>query len=143
MHPHPAGLKKSLKLWHVVIMGLAYLTPMAVFDTFGIVTELTDGHVATSYLMALVGMLFTALSYGALVRRFPSAGSAYTYAQKAFTPYVGFMVGWSSLLDYLFMPMINMLLAKIYMEALFPGVAPWTYILALAAVALYASISPG
>ena len=125
------GLRKTLSLWQVVMMGLAYLTPMAVFDTFGIVTELTDGHVATSYLMALVGMLFTALSYGALVRRFPSAGSAYTYAQKAFTPYVGFMVGWSSLLDYLFMPMINMLLAKIYLTALFPGVEPWVFILGL------------
>jgi hypothetical protein len=47
MHAHPAGLKKSLKLWHVVIMGLAYLTPMAVFDTFGIVTateKLDDVH---------------------------------------------------------------------------------------------------
>lgn len=74
MHPHPAGLKKSLKLWHVVIMGLAYLTPMAVFDTFGIVTEITEGHVPTAYLLALIGMLFTAMSYGHLVRKFPSAG---------------------------------------------------------------------
>lgn len=30
------------------------------------------------------------------------------------------MVGWSSLLDYLFLPMINVLLAKIYLSALFP-----------------------
>ncbi len=30
------------------------------------------------------------------------------------------MVGWSSLLDYLFLPMINALLAKIYLTALFP-----------------------
>ena len=88
MHAHPAGLKKSLKLWHVVIMGLAYLTPMAVFDTFGIVTEITEGHVPTAYLFALIGMLFTAMSYGHLVRKFPSAGSAYTYAQKVFHPYV-------------------------------------------------------
>lgn len=28
------GLRKSLSLWQVVMMGLAYLTPMAVFDTF-------------------------------------------------------------------------------------------------------------
>ncbi|WP_250159421.1 hypothetical protein, partial [Pseudomonas mosselii] len=28
-------LRKSLKLWQVVMMGLAYLTPMTVFDTFG------------------------------------------------------------------------------------------------------------
>lgn len=119
-------LRQTLSLWQVVMMGLAYLTPMAVFDTFGIVSEMTAGHVPTSYMMALIGMLFTATSYATLVRRFPSAGSAYTYAQKAFTPNIGFMVGWSSLLDYLFMPMINMLLAKIYLTALFPGVpAAW------------------
>ncbi|WP_421246134.1 APC family permease [Aeromonas sanarellii] len=140
MNAHPVGLKKSLKLWHVVIMGLAYLTPMAVFDTFGIVTEITEGHVPTAYLFALVGMLFTAMSYGHLVRKFPSAGSAYTYAQKVFHPYVGFMVGWVSLLDYMFMPMINMLLAKIYMEALFPNLEPWTYILALTAVMTFLNL---
>ncbi|MGL5480294.1 MAG: APC family permease, partial [Aeromonas veronii] len=134
MAAQQVGLKKTLKLWQVVVMGLAYLTPMAVFDTFGIVTEITEGHVPTAYLFALIGMLFTALSYGHLVRKFPSAGSAYTYAQKVFHPYVGFMVGWTSLLDYMFMPMINMLLAKIYLEALFPNVEPWTYIFGLAAV---------
>ena len=87
---------------------------MTIFDTFGIVSGLTDGHVATAYAFALLAILFTALSYGKLVKKFPSAGSAYTYAQKAISPHVGFMVGWSSLLDYLFMPMINILLAKIY-----------------------------
>ncbi|MEX0632667.1 APC family permease [Serratia ureilytica] len=68
-------------------------------------------------------MLFTAISYGKLVRQ-PTAGSAYTYAQKAINPHVGFLVGWSSLLDYLFLPMINTLLAKIYLTALFPEVPP-------------------
>ncbi len=102
------------------MMGLAYMQPMTLFDTFGIVSGLTDGHVATAYAFALIAILFTAVSYGKLVRRFPSAGSAYTYAQKAISPHVGFMVGWSSLLDYLFMPMINILLAKNYFETLVP-----------------------
>ncbi len=106
-------LRKSLKLWQVVMMGLAYLTPMTVFDTFGIVSGISNGHVPASYLLALAGVLFTAISYGKLVRQFPEAGSAYTYAQKSISPHVGFMVGWSSLLDYLFLPMINVLLAKI------------------------------
>ena len=110
------------------MMGLAYLTPMTVFDTFGIVSGLTDGHVPTSYLLALAGVLFTAISYGKLVRQFPTAGSAYTYAQKAINPHVGFLVGWSSLLDYLFLPMINTLLAKIYLTALFPEVPPWVWV---------------
>lgn len=126
--PH---LKKSLTLLPVVMMGLAYMQPMTLFDTFGIVSGLTDGHVATAYAFALVAILFTALSYGKLVRRFPSAGSAYTYAQKAISPHVGFMVGWSSLLDYLFMPMINILLAKIYFEALVPGIPSWIFVFML------------
>ncbi|WP_445497452.1 APC family permease [Photorhabdus sp. SF281] len=124
-------LRKTLTLVQVVMMGLAYLQPTTIFDTFGIVSGLTDGHVATSYAIALIAILFTALSYGKLVKRFPSAGSAYTYAQKSISPHVGFMVGWSSLLDYLFMPMINILLAKIYLQAIFPGVDPWIFVVGL------------
>lgn len=125
------GLKKTLTLLPVVMIGLAYMQPMTLFDTFGIVSGLTDGHVPMAYAFALIAILFTALSYGKLVRRFPSAGSAYTYAQKSFNPLVGFMVGWSSLLDYLFMPMINILLAKIYFEALVPGIPSWIFVVVL------------
>ncbi len=107
-------LRKTLTLVPVVMMGLAYMQPMTLFDTFGIVSGMTDGHVPTAYAFALIAILFTALSLAKLVRRYPSAGSAYTYAQKSISPTVGFMVGWSSLLDYLFAPMINILLAKIY-----------------------------
>ncbi|WP_127959571.1 APC family permease [Serratia microhaemolytica] len=121
-------LRKTLKLWQVVMMGLAYLTPMTVFDTFGIVSGVTDGHVPTSYLFALAGVLFTAISYGKLVRQYPTSGSAYTYTQKAINPHVGFLVGWASLLDYLFLPMINTLLAKIYLTALFPEVPTWVWV---------------
>lgn len=126
-------LRKTLTLIPVVMMGLAYMQPMTLFDTFGIVSGMTDGHVPTAYAFALVAILFTALSYGKLVRRYPSAGSAYTYAQKSISPTVGFMVGWSSLLDYLFAPMINILLAKIYFEALVPSIPSWVFVIALVA----------
>lgn len=122
-------LKRSLKLWQVVIMGLAYMTPMVVFDTFGIVSGETNGHVPAAYVIALIGMLFTAVSYGKLVRVFPQAGSAYTYTQKAMNRHVGFLVGWSSLLDYLFLPMVNALLTKLYLNALFPSVPDFIWVL--------------
>lgn len=124
-------LRKTLTLMQVVMMGLAYLQPMTIFDTFGIVSSLTQGHVPASYIIALIAILFTALSYGKMVKRFPSAGSAYTYVQKSIHPHLGFMVGWSSLLDYLFMPMINILLAKIYLSAIFPHVPPWMFVAGL------------
>ncbi|MGO0061805.1 APC family permease [Brevibacillus fluminis] len=122
------SLKRSLKLSHVVILGLGYMTPMTVFDTFGIVSTETGGHVPTAYLLALVAMLFTASSYGKMVKEFPVAGSAYSYTRKTINPHVGFLVGWLAMLDYLFLPMINVLLTKIYGSAAFPDVPGWMWI---------------
>lgn len=121
-------LKRSLKLWQLVMMGLAYMTPMVVFDTFGIVSDITGGHVPSAYIIGLIGMLFTAVSYGKLVKVFPEAGSAYSYTQKAINGHLGFLVGWSSLLDYLFLPMVNALLTRIYLNALFPNVPTWIWV---------------
>ncbi len=105
------------------------MTPMVVFDTFGIISEKTGGHVPTAYLIALVGIIFTAASYGKVVRVFPEAGSAYTYTRKAINGHLGFLVGWTSLLDYLFLPMVNALLCKIYFSVLFPNLPSWIWVI--------------
>lgn len=123
-------LKRSLGLWAVVVLGLGYLTPAVVFDTFGIVSGDTNGHVPTAYIIALVAMLFTAFSYGKMVRVYPTSGSAYTYAQRTMGPRIGFFVGWLSLLDYLLLPMVNVLLGKIYLEAIFPDIPSWIWVIA-------------
>lgn len=128
------GLHKNLGLWHVIIIGLAYIQPMTLFDTFGLVSEVSHFHVPTSYIFALVAILLTSISYGHMIRRYPSSGSAYTYAQQAIHPNVGFMVGWSSWLDYLLSPMVNIILAGIYLQALFPSVNHWIWVVALTAL---------
>ncbi|MGF7035098.1 putrescine importer [Paenibacillus mucilaginosus] len=128
----PATLRKSLKLRHIVILGLGYMTPTTVFDTYGIVTDTTSGHVPAAYIVTLIAILFTAACYGHMVRAFPVAGSAYTYSRTALNPHVGFMVGWIALLDYIFLPMINVLLTRIYLEAAFPGVPGWIWIVVMA-----------
>src|SRR5687767_3167569 len=96
-----SGLKRTLGLWAIVALGLGYMTPTVMFDTFGIVSDQTDGAVPTAYLVALVVMFFTAISYGRMVRVFPSAGSAYTYTRETMHPGLGFLVGWTAMLDYL------------------------------------------
>ncbi|STQ12217.1 Putrescine importer [Enterobacter cloacae] len=133
-------LRSSLKLWQVVMMGLAYLTPMTVFDTFGIVSGISNGHVPASYLLALAGVMFTAISYGKLVRQFPEAALRTPTRRNRFGPHLGFMVGWSSLLDYLFLPMINVLLAKIYLSALFPEVPPWVWVVGFVTILTLANL---
>ncbi|GAA2179303.1 APC family permease [Leucobacter tardus] len=124
----PARLKRTLKLRHLVFIGLAYMAPLAVFDMFGIVSEETDGHVPLAYLVVMVAVLFTAFSYSRMVRFFPIAGSAYTYAKEAINAHVGFLVGWVATLDYLLLPMINAILSGIYMGAVFPDVPFWVWV---------------
>ncbi|MEW9676769.1 APC family permease [Lentibacillus sp. L22] len=127
-------IQRKLRLVHVVAIGLAYMSPFAVFDTFGIASDVSSGHVPTAYVVVFLAILFTAMSYGKLVKRFPNAGSVYTYTKNILNPYLGVMVGWVSFIAYLALPMINALLAKIYLSAGFPNVPGWVWIVGLIAV---------
>lgn len=119
---------KGLALWQVVIIGIAYMTPMTVFDTFGIVSGTTEGRVPLAYLVALVAMLLTAFSYARFSKVTHKPGSAYTYTAESCGVSYGFFVGWCALLDYLLLPLINALLCGIYLEAILPGIPYWTWV---------------
>jgi amino acid transporter len=121
-------LKRTLGLGSVVLFGLAYMAPMIVLGTFGVLAQDSAGVVPTAYLLALIAMLFTAISYGRLAGQFPVAGSAYTYSRKAIDSRVGFLVGWAVLLDYFFLPMVIWLIGASYLNAQFPAIAPWIWI---------------
>lgn len=124
------SLRRVMGVPSLVIFGLAYMVPLTVFTTYGLVAVTTGGHVPTAYLVTLVAMLFTAFSYAALVKAFPRAGSAYTYARRAFGGHVGFLTGWSLMIDYLLLPLINYVLMGIYLNAQLPGIPPWVFALA-------------
>ena len=119
----PPHLHRVLGLPALVLFGLAYMVPLTVFTTYGVVTDSTAGHLPGAYVLTLAAMLFTAYSYGRMVVVHPYAGSAYTYTQKSFGSHAGFLVGWALLLDYIFLPMINYLVIGIYLNAQFPSVA--------------------
>lgn len=135
-----ASLQKTLLLGHIIVIGLAYIQPMTLFDTFGMVSEASIQHVPTSYFFALLAVLLTALSYGHMIKKYPSSGSAYTYVQRAIHPNAGFMVGWSSLLDYILSPMVNILLAVIYLSDIFPDINHWVWVISLAALTTWVNL---
>jgi amino acid transporter len=124
----PARLKRSLGTPSLLLFGLAYMLPLAVFTTYGLVTQVTGGHLAGAYFITTVAMLFTAYSYANMVRAYPAAGSAYTYTQKAFGPHLGFLTGWALLLDYLVLPLLNYLIIGLYLNQAFPAVPAWVFI---------------
>ena len=128
------NLRRALGLPSLVLFGLVYIVPLTVFTTYGIVTQTTGGRLPIAYIVTLVAMGFTALSYARMVVAYPVAGSAYTYTQKTFGAPLGFLTGWSLLLDYLFLPMLNYLVIGIYLEAAFPAVPAWVFIVLSIAV---------
>ncbi|CAI8909487.1 amino acid permease [Pseudomonas sp. Root68] len=125
-----ARLQRTLSLGSVVLFGIAYMTPIIVLGTFGILAQSTAGMVPAAYLAALVAMFFTAMSYGRMASAFPVAGSAYSYVRKAISPKLGFIAGWAVLLDYLFLPMAIWLIGAAYLNSAFPAVPQWIWVLA-------------
>ncbi|MGV0772096.1 APC family permease [Mycobacterium syngnathidarum] len=133
MTPPPAGqptLVRALGLRSLVLFGLAYMTPLIVLGIFGVVASTTGGASASAYLIALAAMLFTASSYGRMAAAYPVSGSAYTYVRRTIDPRIGFLTGWAVLLDYLFLPMVIWLIGAAYLDAQFPGVPGWLWVLA-------------
>ncbi len=115
-----ARLQRSLSLGAVVLFGIAYMTPIIVLGTFGILAEITHGAVSAAYLAAAVAMFFTALSYARMAKLFPVAGSAYSYVRHSISDHLGFIAGWAVLLDYLFLPMAIWLIGAAYLHSAFP-----------------------
>ncbi|MGH7737871.1 MAG: APC family permease [Candidatus Tyrphobacter sp.] len=137
-------LKRSLTLGGLFVYGLVLVVPIAPIAVFGIVFDASRGMVPLVYAIGLVAMLFTALSYMAMVREFPVAGSVYSYAARSLGPTVGFFAGWAILLDYLLVPTVTYVACAIAVHAALPSVpqAVWVVVLlGLATTVNYYGIS--
>ncbi len=121
------GLKRQLSLWNLIIYGLIVVQPTAPMPSFGVVSTEAKGHVVTALLIAMVAMFFTALSYGRMARAYPSAGSAYTYVGREIHPGLGYVTGWSMVMDYVINPLICTIWCSKAAAVFLPGVpyAAW------------------
>lgn len=99
-------LRRALGLWDLILYGVIVIQPTAPMSVFGVLSERGHGHVVTTVLLAMVGMMFTAISYGRMARAYPSAGSAFTFVGKEINPALGYVTGWSMVMDYMLNPMI-------------------------------------
>src|SRR5256884_1525339 len=99
-------LRRSLTLWDLILYGVIVIQPVAPMSVFGVLSDRGHGHVVTTILIAMVAMLFTAISYGRMARAYPSAGSAFTYVGQEINPALGYVTGWSMVMDYMLNPMI-------------------------------------
>ena len=103
---NPGQLRRTLTLWNLIIYGIIVVQPTAPMPSFGVISKQAHGHVVTALLIAMVAMLFTAVSYGKMARVYPVAGSAYTYVGRELHPALGYLTGWSITMDYMLNPLI-------------------------------------
>ena len=57
-------LRRTLTLWDLILYGVIVIQPVAPMSVFGVLSDRGHGHVVTTILIAMVAMLFTAISYG-------------------------------------------------------------------------------
>src|SRR5579884_3914250 len=124
---YDAQLRRSLTLTDLLVYGLVFIVPIAPFAIFGVVFNASRGMVPLTYVIGLVAMLFTALSYREMSAAFPVAGSVYAYAGRGLHPAAGFLAGWAILLDYLLIPTLCYVAGAAALHAVVPAIpqAAW------------------
>ncbi len=126
-------LDRTLGLWNLIIIGMVIIQPTAPMGIYGVISNKAHGHVVTTILIAMVAMLFTAISYGRMARVYPSAGSAYTYVGQEIHSAFGYIVGWGMVMDYLLNPLICMAFCAKAAMNIVPGLSYYVWIVIFAA----------
>ncbi len=133
-------LKRALSLWDLTVYGLLFMVIIAPHSIYGYVTVDSHGMAPLVYLVGFVAIFFTALSYCRMAKRFPIAGSVYSYVQHGINPHVGFIAGWLILLDYVFVPGLLYLMVGNWCVALFPAIPAWAWIVLFIVVNTYINV---
>ena len=97
---------------------------------FGVLSNRGRGHVVTTILLAMVAMILTAVSYGRMARVYPSAGSAFTYVGKEINPFLGYVTGWSMVMDYMLNPIIMIIWCSKAAMNFAPSIPYWVWAIA-------------
>jgi amino acid transporter len=123
------ALNRSLKLRDLVVYGMVFMIPIAPMGIYGYIVSEAKGMATLAYLVGMVAMLFTALSYARMSALCPKAGSVYAYASHAIGPRIGFLVGWIVLLDYILIPALCYVVAAIALEGV-TAISKWIWLVA-------------
>jgi amino acid transporter len=121
-------LNRTMSLFDVVVYGLIYMVPLAPLQVFGFAYNFSGGMVAAAYAVAAVAMYFSAVSYSEMAQEFPVAGSVYSYVRFGAGEFLGFMSGWSILLDYLLLPGLLCIFAAAAMHLQVPALPEWAWV---------------
>jgi APA family basic amino acid/polyamine antiporter len=94
-------LKRALGPWSLIALGIGAIIGAGLFSLTGIAAADNAGPaVVISFVIASIGCAFAGMCYSELASMIPVAGSAYTYAYATLGELVGWIIGWTLVLEY-------------------------------------------
>ena len=98
-----SGLKRTLGPVSLTALGIAAIVGSGIFVLTGdAASEYAGPGVSISFAIAGIAAATSALCYAELASMIPVAGSTYSYAFAVLGPFLGWVIGWDLLLEYLF-----------------------------------------
>ncbi len=98
--PAPAALPKTLSWPHLLALGVGSIVGTGILTLIGVGADRAGPAVLVSFAIAGAICACAALAYAELSTMMPTAGSAYSYSHKVLGSTVGWIVGWSLILEY-------------------------------------------
>ncbi len=100
--PEPHELRRHFGPIGLVSLGIGGIIGAGIFVITGqAAAEYAGPGIVISFAIAGVGCLFAALCYAELASMIPVSGSAYTYGYATLGRFIGWVIGWDLVLEYL------------------------------------------
>ncbi|HZZ70168.1 MAG TPA: amino acid permease [Phenylobacterium sp.] len=93
-------LKQTLSWPHLVALGVGAIIGTGIYTLIGVGAGQAGPAVILSFAIAGAVCAFAALCYAEMATMMPQAGSAYTYSYAGMGELVGWVIGWSLILEY-------------------------------------------
>ncbi|WP_296599300.1 amino acid permease [Phenylobacterium sp.] len=93
-------LRKTLGWPHLMAMGVGAIIGTGIYTLIGVGAGQAGPAVILSFGIAGMVCVFAALCYAEMATLMPQAGSAYTYSYAGMGELVGWIIGWSLILEY-------------------------------------------
>lgn len=96
-------MKRTLTTTHLVALGIGAIIGTGIFVITGTAAANFAGPALTiSFAISALGCIMAALCYAEFASMMPSAGSVYTYSYASMGELMGWFIGWTLVLEYLF-----------------------------------------
>jgi len=133
-------LKRVLTVKDLVIFGLIIMLPIAPIQVYGVIAPAVMGMTPLVYLVGIIAMVFTAISYARMSSEFPIAGSIYSFIQRGFNPHIAFVIGWTVIIDYILVPALLCGFGGLWLNSIIPAVPTYIFVLCFLALNTFINV---